>query len=214
MEKLNEIIAMRVKTCRKEFGMTQEELAEKSNCSVQHISIIENGKRAVSLDTARAFASVFNIDYRYFLEKEPYRNIEEKQKMNSDIKECIDDSFRHLMYFLGSRICSVYSPSECTNIFDDSFVVVENYKEEDITYYRLTYRDYLEARNDILDYAQRRFGKVRKNNPDDLSFLGIEKIGENIAYLDEEVENGINVDIIDFFEKGILKAKEAQNKKN
>lgn len=62
------ISAERVRGCREASGLTQEELAEKIDCSVQTISNIECGKY-LSVDKAVKLASVFNVPHDYLLGK-------------------------------------------------------------------------------------------------------------------------------------------------
>lgn len=53
---------------RKEYNLTQIELAEKIGLSRVIITKIETGQRAVSLDEAKSFSSVFGMDFNSFLE--------------------------------------------------------------------------------------------------------------------------------------------------
>lgn len=61
-----EFIAKQIKLHRKKLGLTQEELAEKVNLSVQHISRIESACYTPSLNSFFMLASVLNIDLRIF----------------------------------------------------------------------------------------------------------------------------------------------------
>jgi transcriptional regulator with XRE-family HTH domain len=49
---------------RENAGMTQAELAEKSDIPFPNISAIESGKRSVGLRTAKKLAVALDIDYR------------------------------------------------------------------------------------------------------------------------------------------------------
>ena len=50
-EHIYEIIAGNIRKERKRFGMTQAELAERADISLDTIKSVENGRRAMSLDT-------------------------------------------------------------------------------------------------------------------------------------------------------------------
>lgn len=45
----SDFIGKNIKYCRKMKGYTQEELAEKANISVSHLSKIETGKRTIGM---------------------------------------------------------------------------------------------------------------------------------------------------------------------
>lgn len=61
-----EFIAQQIRLHRKKLGLTQEELAEKVNLSVQHISRIESGCYIPSLKSFFMMANVLKIDLRNF----------------------------------------------------------------------------------------------------------------------------------------------------
>ncbi len=54
-------IGCRVRKLRLSAGLTQAELAEFSELSVQYISFIETGRKAVSLESAVKIAAVFRV---------------------------------------------------------------------------------------------------------------------------------------------------------
>lgn len=59
-------IAQQIRAHRKKLGITQEELAEKVDLSVQHISRIESGCYIPSLKSFFMIVSVLGIDLRSF----------------------------------------------------------------------------------------------------------------------------------------------------
>jgi transcriptional regulator with XRE-family HTH domain len=63
---IKEKFGQRVKTLRKEKGMSQEELAEKSGLNRPYISAIEQGKRNVSLEVMDKLAEAIGIDIKGF----------------------------------------------------------------------------------------------------------------------------------------------------
>ena len=54
-------IGKSIKLCRENRQLSQKELAEKSDISKAHISLIENGKRDPSFTTIEAIAEVLDI---------------------------------------------------------------------------------------------------------------------------------------------------------
>ena len=56
-EHIYEIIAGNIRKERRRLGMTQAELAERADISLDTIKSVENGRRAMSLDTVHALES-------------------------------------------------------------------------------------------------------------------------------------------------------------
>ncbi|MCQ2739058.1 MAG: helix-turn-helix transcriptional regulator [bacterium] len=68
-------IAEKIKSYRKRLGLTQEELAEKAELSVQHISRIENGCYIPSLKSFFLIITALKIDLKEFgFDVEPTNN--------------------------------------------------------------------------------------------------------------------------------------------
>jgi transcriptional regulator with XRE-family HTH domain len=59
---IKEKFGQRVKSLRKEKGMSQEELAEKSGLNRPYISAIEQGKRNVSLEVMEKLAEAMGVE--------------------------------------------------------------------------------------------------------------------------------------------------------
>jgi transcriptional regulator with XRE-family HTH domain len=59
-------IGKRIKELRLKKGFTQAELAETVNLSINFISYLENGKKAVSLKTLEKITNALNIDFTKF----------------------------------------------------------------------------------------------------------------------------------------------------
>lgn len=55
----------RIQKLRKEQNITQKQLCEYLNRTIQTISAIENGKQSYNGDTAKKIAGFLNVDYRY-----------------------------------------------------------------------------------------------------------------------------------------------------
>ena len=52
---------------RNKMGLSQQEFGDLIGVSQNHISEMENGRRAIGKAMAKRFAKVFKTDYRYFL---------------------------------------------------------------------------------------------------------------------------------------------------
>ena len=67
LEMDNKLIGHRIKEIRENRGYTQEQLAEKLNLSVQHVSVIERGVKSPRLDTFIRIANILEINADYLL---------------------------------------------------------------------------------------------------------------------------------------------------
>lgn len=65
----NELIAIgkRIQNRRKQLGYTQEQLAEMMNVSVQMISNLERGNKAIRIDNLIRLSGIMNISTDYIL---------------------------------------------------------------------------------------------------------------------------------------------------
>lgn len=59
----------RIKTARENKGYTQEQLAERLNLSVQHVSVIERGVKSPKMETFVKLANELEINADYLLEE-------------------------------------------------------------------------------------------------------------------------------------------------
>lgn len=66
----HKIISSRIKKLRKEAKLSQEEFAEKVNCSREFISRVENLKEKVSLKMLLKLSELFKVSPKYFFEKD------------------------------------------------------------------------------------------------------------------------------------------------
>lgn len=62
------ILGAKIKEAREHKGYTQEVLAEKVDLSVQHVSVIERGKKTPRLETFIRIANELDVDANYLLE--------------------------------------------------------------------------------------------------------------------------------------------------
>lgn len=94
-KELNHMQGKRLSECLEEKNITQKELAKKSDYSAQQINYIINGKRSMSLESARAFAKILDVDAEYLLCETKYKTIwdeinkesEEEKKISSLLHE-------------------------------------------------------------------------------------------------------------------------------
>ncbi|MBQ8459579.1 helix-turn-helix transcriptional regulator [bacterium] len=62
----HKIIASNIRKLRKEAKFSQEELAEKLNCSREFVSRAENLKEKISLKMLLKLSLLFNVEPQYF----------------------------------------------------------------------------------------------------------------------------------------------------
>ncbi len=65
----HKIISAQIKKLRKSAKLSQEEFAEKINCSREFVSRVENLKEKVSLRMLLKLSQLFNISPKYFFEE-------------------------------------------------------------------------------------------------------------------------------------------------
>lgn len=65
----HKIISANIKKLRKEAKLSQEEFAERLNCSREFISRVENLKEKVSLKMILKLSELFKINPKYFFDE-------------------------------------------------------------------------------------------------------------------------------------------------
>lgn len=70
----------RIKKLREEFGMTQQELADKINGAKSTIAMYENETRKPSMEVLIKLSEIFNCSIDYLLGKSDKRNIDDKKE--------------------------------------------------------------------------------------------------------------------------------------
>ena len=65
----HKIIAANIKKLRKNAKLSQEQFAEKINCSREFVSRVENLKEKVSLKMILRLSMLFNVNPKYFFEE-------------------------------------------------------------------------------------------------------------------------------------------------
>ncbi|RHR19107.1 helix-turn-helix domain-containing protein [Blautia sp. AF19-34] len=76
-KKINPECGKRLSECRSEKHITQEQLAENTGYSIQHISYIECGKRNLSQEAAKSFSKFLNVRAEYLMCEDNCKTIEE-----------------------------------------------------------------------------------------------------------------------------------------
>lgn len=73
--------AARLSALRKARGMTQEEMAEALNISLEHLSKMERGKRKPSIDLIVAMACYFHVSTDYLLTGKNHDRVDSRTKL-------------------------------------------------------------------------------------------------------------------------------------
>lgn len=74
-EEAKQLFGERVQILRRERGITQEKLAERTNKSIEHISYIERGERAPSFETILDIADALGVSVPYLMNIVPQAGI-------------------------------------------------------------------------------------------------------------------------------------------
>lgn len=69
-----------IKAFRKRFGLTQEDIAKKTNVTRQTINAIENNKYSPSLELAMRLAMIFNTSVEEIFQLEDWNKYKTSQK--------------------------------------------------------------------------------------------------------------------------------------
>ena len=77
------LLSQTVKQLRKEYGLTQEELAGLCNCTPTHICNIENGKIGISLELLFKISILLGKSMDYFVMDNP--GVDPQVKINAEI---------------------------------------------------------------------------------------------------------------------------------
>ena len=103
-------IGQQIRLHRKKLGMTQEELAEKVDLSVQHISRIESGCYIPSLKSFFLLAKILKLDLRVFGYNIDTTSHPQKDKLIDSIAKATDAElifYENLMEAVGYSLAKV-----------------------------------------------------------------------------------------------------------
>ena len=62
---INAMIGSKIATLRKQYGFTQEQLAEKLDISIKHCSAVERGQAGLSLEKLIEVSNLFDVSLDY-----------------------------------------------------------------------------------------------------------------------------------------------------
>ncbi len=93
------LFGKRLKELRKTLGLSQDELAEKTDISSKYLSRIEMGQHFPSINTLVKLANALNVELKDFFEfaHETTSTLELKEILNSLINEADEDKLRLLV---------------------------------------------------------------------------------------------------------------------
>lgn len=94
---LNKAIGQQLKALRRSRGLTQENLAEKCNLSVHHISGLERGQHAPSLASLELLAGILGVSIGDFF-------IPSQKARKSDLDKAIDVLLKYLYKMKASDV--------------------------------------------------------------------------------------------------------------
>ena len=91
----------RIKNLREEFGMTQQELADKIDGAKSTIAMYEKGDRKPSLEVLVKLSEIFNCSTDYILCKTDIRNIEDEFKFayHKEIEGLTEEEIKEALEF-------------------------------------------------------------------------------------------------------------------
>ena len=120
---LNKKQGLRLKECRTNAHLTQQELSDSSNFSKQHISYIECGKRGMSYEAASTFAKILSVRKEYLLCEDDYKDDAEEQKDSLDWRCEIENTLHAFLVQLGRY---VEKRATYKNLETDELIVVDD----------------------------------------------------------------------------------------
>lgn len=98
------IIGSRIKKARLEAGLTQQEMAEKTNLSIAFISRVERGSSHINLKRLSEFCSILNVSEGYILNGVSDSNDKYLyEEFNEILKKCSPEK-QKLIYKLSKMI--------------------------------------------------------------------------------------------------------------
>lgn len=168
MDKVKQIIpeqGKRLKECRKEKGMTQEQLAKDVGYTVQAINYIENGKRRLSTDSAFLLSKALDIRYQYLLCEDDYKTLKNmySESIEFDMREktfenAIAEQGYLPMAVLGEPLGTVYDElyEEADTLYEVKKYIILTAEE---TYVECSEKEYNTLIDEIYDYIGFRLKK-------------------------------------------------------
>lgn len=104
-EKINLKIGQQIKRVREEARLTQEQLSEILDCSLQYISLMENGRYGISLKMLRKLCETLNVSSDSILF--PCRGKNSLELISYKCSELSDEQFRLLLEIINRYVEAV-----------------------------------------------------------------------------------------------------------
>lgn len=67
---IDEMVGLKIKNRRIELDLSQEELAAKANLNRSYISLLEKGKKSLTLKTLDSIRIALKVDFNYFFHQD------------------------------------------------------------------------------------------------------------------------------------------------
>ncbi len=179
-ENINKKIGNRLRECRSEKHITQNQLAEQSGCVPQTISYIENGKRGISRELAHKFSQILCVDERYLLCETDYKTFEEERKANYNLFTTIESLQTDYIRTLGYEITfgesnpkmAHYVSPEGVGLFVSNTPVIINGVE-------INYIDYITLLEDLNTYTRFLISQLPRRKERRLGYPTAERFDKN-----------------------------------
>lgn len=98
-------IGQRMRSCRKSIGLTQAEIAEKMDLSINYVSDLENGKKNMSILTMASLCKCFDKSADYFLYGTEDKNAGiDMEKVIEFVSTLSNQQLYHLQTYVNSLI--------------------------------------------------------------------------------------------------------------
>ena len=110
-QELNKKQGDRLRHERKRKNMTQEQLAELSHYSIQHISYLENGSRKMSYESASAFADILGITADYLMCKTDFKPSGKTTDINIPLIQAMFENVLSIIFEYGYKFESIEYPT-------------------------------------------------------------------------------------------------------
>ncbi len=94
----NERLGIKIKNIRKNKGLTQELLAEKSDLSTRQIVKIENGQATPTIQTLQSIAKALDVSFNNLFDNDSYDSISIVRSKARALLDSLNDDNLRLFY--------------------------------------------------------------------------------------------------------------------
>lgn len=112
------LLGQRIKSLRKEKGLTQEELGKLINVTKVSICCYEKERRVPTLETLLALAEVFNVDLNYFLGNDLYVVSEQDEKYGTYVAHEEIEFLKEIRNHSNLYSKVIADPKRCVELID------------------------------------------------------------------------------------------------